>query len=402
MRDLVKYVLQNMMKRLTRSSLTIISILIGITAIFALLSFGQGLQKYINETAEKAGANKIIVQPRAFGPPGSTPASLKERDLDIIHRLSSVDQVAGTVMGQTEVKDKNAKKGRFVFVSGLEPGSTLRMVEEAFSLELEKGRNLQKGDRKKAVLGYNYQLPDKIFEKPVRLGDSITIKGVAFQVSGFYKEVGNPQDDSNIYITNDDAKELFETEDYSYAIVQTKAGENPSQVAIAISEKLRRDRGQKEGQEDFFVQTYEDALAAFSTIITVLNAVLVIIAMISVVVAAVNIMNTMYTAVLERTKEVGVMKAIGAENSTILGVFIVESGFLGLIGGLLGIGLGYLIAKAGGAAAAAAGYSILKPYFPWWLTIGCLVFAFLVGLASGYFPAKAASRLSPVEALRYE
>ena len=120
------------------------------------------------------------------------------------------------------------------------------------------------------------------------------------------------------------------------------------------------------------------------------------------VVAAVNIANTMYTSILERTPEIGVMKSIGAKNKFILFIFVTESGVLGLIGGIIGIVFGYLIAKGGGLIAASAGLSMLRPAFPLWLTAGCLLFAFVVGAGSGLLPALQASKLKPVEALRYE
>ena len=113
-------------------------------------------------------------------------------------------------------------------------------------------------------------------------------------------------------------------------------------------------------------------------------------------------MNTMYTAVLERTKEIGIMKAIGAKNKSILFIFIFESGLLGIIGGGLGVMSGYIIAKIGGMIAAASGYSMLQPSFPIYLTLGCLLFAFFVGAGSGFFPAVQASKLKPVDSLRYE
>jgi putative ABC transport system permease protein len=121
-----------------------------------------------------------------------------------------------------------------------------------------------------------------------------------------------------------------------------------------------------------------------------------------VVVAAVNIMNTMYTAVLERTGEIGIMKAVGARNSDILFIFVFEAGLLGAMGGVLGVILGYIVAKIGGGIAAASGFSLLQPIFPWTLVLGCIVFAFLVGAGAGIMPAYKASRLRPVEALRYE
>src|SRR3989338_2795153 len=204
-------------------------------------------------------------------------------------------------------------------------------------------------------------------------------------------------------MTKEDAKKTFDVgEEYAFIYIRAAESVAPAKLASRLEEKLRKEKGQKEGEEDFFVQTYEQLIETFGTILLVLNSILVIIAGISVVVAAVNIMNTMYTAVLERTKEIGIMKSIGARNSYILLIFFIESGFFCLIGGSIGILLGFGLAKLGGIAIAAAGYSFLQPYFPWWLIVGCLVFSFLVGAGSGFFPARAASRLKPVDALRYE
>ena len=150
------------------------------------------------------------------------------------------------------------------------------------------------------------------------------------------------------------------------------------------------------------MQTFEDALATFGVVINVINGVLFLIALISLIVASVNIMNTMYTAVLERTKEIGVMKAIGATNEEILLIFVFESGFLGFLGGLIGVIIGYAISVTGGDIAAASGYALLKPIFPWYLIMGCLLFATLVGTGAGLLPARQASRQRPVDALRYE
>jgi putative ABC transport system permease protein len=137
-------------------------------------------------------------------------------------------------------------------------------------------------------------------------------------------------------------------------------------------------------------------------VLNVLSGILILVALISVAVAFVNTMNTMYTAVLERTREIGIMKAIGARNENILFIFVFESALLGFVGGVAGIMLGYLISSFGGAVAVAAGYSLLQPAFPWYLIVGCLLFAFIVGILSGLLPAMKASKLDPVEALRYE
>ncbi|MBI2134664.1 ABC transporter permease [Candidatus Woesearchaeota archaeon] len=405
LRDIASYVLKNMKVRLTRSILTIISILIGIMAIFALVSFGQGLSSYVNQVGQEAGADKLIAQPRGFGPPGTSSTPLTKDDLDFIKKTNDISEATGLVVQQAEVSLDEDKPGKWVFVMGMSTiPSEQRLIDESFGgIGILTGRNLKSGDKNKAVIGYNYQFPDKIFPKELNLGDKVFINDVEFRIIGFYEEIGNSGDDSNVYLTIDDAEELFDVKDeYGFVYIRAEKGANPSEVAARLEEKLRKEKGQNEGEETFFIQTFEQLLETFGTILLVLNAVLVIIAGISVLVAAVNIMNTMYTAVLERTKEIGVMKSIGARNSTILFMFFMESGIIGLIGGSIGILLGYGLAKLGGFFAASAGFALLKPAFPWWLIAGSLLFSFFVGAASGYFPARAASKLKPVDALRYE
>ncbi|MDD5086743.1 MAG: ABC transporter permease [Candidatus Nanoarchaeia archaeon] len=401
--DLIKYVITNLRQRFTRSFLTILSILIGIMAIFILMSFGQGLVNYMNQMSEDMGADKIMVMPIDMAFSGNI--YLTQDDLDFIKKQRGVAEATAMMMKQTEVKIDKDKLGKWVFIAGMPTDSSeQRLVEEAFAgYGIIKGRNLKEGDSKKAVLGYNYMIPDKIFSKTLKIGDKIYIQDEHFEVIGFYEEVGTPQDDSNVYLTNEVVGDLFDMEgEYGYIFVKAEKNEDPSELAEKLQEKLRRHKGQEEGQEDFYVQSFDDLMETMGTVLLILNSILVIIAGISVLVAAVNIMNTMYTAVLERTKEIGIMKAIGAKNSTILFIFFFESGMLGLIGGGIGIIIGFALAKLGETIIAASGYSFLKPSFPWWLTVGCLFFSFAVGAASGYFPAKAASRLKPVDALRYE
>jgi len=403
--DLIKYIINNIRSRFTRSFLTILSILIGIMAIFVLISYGEGLRYYMNEMGEEMGTDKLMASPLGLGIPGTGEIYFTKDDLDFIKKQKGVSEASGMIMRQSEVKIDKRKLGKWVFIAGMPTDpSERRLVEEAFAgYGIFKGRVLKKGDSNKVVLGYNYQIADKIFSKPLKLGDNIFINDESFDIVGFYEEIGNAADDANVYMTNDAMKELFDIGDeYGYIYIRAEKGIVPTELADRLEEKLRKKKGQKEGEEDFYIMSFEQLMETFGTILLVLNSILVIIAGISVVVAAVNIMNTMYTAVLERTKEIGIMKSIGARNSTILMIFFFESGLLGLIGGGIGMLLGYGLAKLGAMAIAAAGYSFLKPYFPWWLTVGCLVFSFLVGSVSGYFPAKAASRLKPVDALRYE
>jgi len=133
------------------------------------------------------------------------------------------------------------------------------------------------------------------------------------------------------------------------------------------------------------------------------QAVLVGIAAISLLVGGIGIMNTMYTSVLERTKEIGTMKAVGAKNSDILFIFLFESGLLGLVGGAIGIGIGIGLGEgAEYIASVGLGTNLLQAVFPWYLILGALLFSFLIGTLSGIFPAMQAAKLKPADALRYE
>jgi putative ABC transport system permease protein len=403
--DLLKYIIKNLRQRFTRSFLTILSILIGIMSIFVLISFGEGLRNYMDQMAQEMGTDKLVAQPKGFGPPGSTSTHITKEDFDFIKKQNGVSEAAASIVRQSEVKIDKKKLGKWVFIMSLPTDSSeQRLMEEAFAgYGILKGRTLKKGDGNKVAVGYNYLLADKIFSKPLKLGDNIFIKDKSFDIIGFYEEIGNPSDDANVYMTEDAMEELFDVKDeYDYIFIRTEKDAKPTELADRLEEKLRKKKGQKEGEEDFYVQSFEQLLETFGTVLLVLNSILVIIAGISVLVAAVNIMNTMYTAVLERTKEIGIMKSIGAKNSYILMIFFIESGLLGLIGGSIGMLLGYGLAKLGAVAIAATGYSFLQPYFPWWLIVGSLAFSFIVGAASGFFPARAASKLKPVDALRYE
>lgn len=403
--EYIKYSLQNLSRRRLRSWLTILSILIGIASIYALVSFGQGISKYVNEISEEAGADKLIIQAKGIGAPGiDTTFKLDQSDLDVVRDTNGIDEVTAIHIRSGEIEFSNKKIYAFVMGVPVEPKEK-RLVEESFAgIGIIKGRDLKNGDKFKAVLGYNYQIPEKAFKKGIKLGDKISINGFNFDVIGFYEEMGNPQDDINVYLTKETAEEIFNIpkDEFHYMIARVSKGQEPKKLAEKVQEKLRKHKGLKKGQEDFFVRTFEQLIETFGTILAIINGVLVLIALISLVVAGVNIMNTMYTAVLERTNEIGIMKAIGAENKDIRNIFIFESGFLGAIGGALGIVFGYLIAKTGEAIAAANGFASLKPAFPWWLIIGCLLFAFSVGALSGFLPAMQASKLKPVDALRYE
>jgi putative ABC transport system permease protein len=403
--DLLKYSISNLWNRKMRSFLTILSILIGITAIYALISFGQGINRYMNDFAQEMGSDKVMMMPGGglTSAPGTSNILFTEDDLEFVKKINGVSEITGMMIDSGKITFKDFKE-KYPYVIGLSTKSSeKKLIEEMFGgIQIMKGRALKKSDVLKATLGYSYTIPNKMFKKAISVGDKIEINDIKVVVVGFYEEIGNPGDDSNVYLSREGFEEILDIDEFEYIYLRVAPNQDPSKIAERVNEKFRKRRGQKDGEEDFTIQTFEDVMATFTNMINILNGILVLIALISLVVAAVNITNTMYTSVLERTREIGVMKAIGSRNSQILKIFVIESGILGLLGGALGILLGYGIAKMGQAAARAAGLSFLSPYFPIWLTIGCLMFAFSVGAGSGLLPAIQASKQEPVEALRYE
>lgn len=401
--EIFTYSIKNLWRRRLRSFLTILSIFIGIAAIFALISFGQGIRGFINQMAQEAGTDKIFMVAGGFGLPGSSPVLFSDDDLDFVKKIRGVDVAAGMISASGRINFKD-DKDVYTFVFGM-PTETdeARMIEEFFGgFSISEGRNLRRGDDDRVVLGYSYTIPNRLFRRAVSLGDRITINDIPVRVIGFYEEMGSPTDDAQVYLTLEGARQIFGINDYQYIYIRADPDQDPTELADYIQRRFRRYKGQREGEEDFTVQTFEQTLETFGTIITILNGVLLLIALISIVVAGINITNTMYTSIMERTREIGIIKAIGAKNKFILSIFLVEAGILGLIGGILGITFGYLIAKAGEFAAASAGLSLLKPAFPIWLILGCLFFAYFVGSIGGVLPAIKASKLNPVDSLRYE
>lgn len=382
--------------------LTMIGIFIGVTAVVSLISLGQGLQDSINDEFEKIGTNRIMITPGSgsFGPTGSALAigQLTEEDLNVVKKVKGIDLAAGVLTKSAKIEYKDEVQYMSVWGFPTDKDGT-DLIDGTNFFDIENGRQFKSGDKYKIVLGYS--IAEDNFEKKVLVGSKILINGQSFSVVGIQKKAGTGVHDVILRVPLDTARELFdEPEEVSTIFAFTQKGFDPEDVVESVKKDLRKHRGVKEDEEDFSVSTASQTIEQLNQILDIVTIVIVGIAAISIIVGGIGIMNTMYTTVIERTKEIGVIKALGAKNGQIMFLFLVESGMLGLVGGLIGLILGLGIAKLGEYLAVVLGADIFKIHISVTLVVGALLFSFLLGAASGTLPARQASLLQPVEALR--
>ncbi len=399
-KELMIYSLRNIWNRKTRSFLTILSIFIGILTIFIFISFGLGLYGFIEEATAGTSADKVIIQPRGVGFGGlDTTFSLTDDDLEAVKKSSGVYEATGIYLKAAEITQKRTTK--YAFLTAYDPKNPLIM--QIWNVEITEGRELKQGDNGRVVLGYNYMIEDKVFPDAYSLNDKIEVQNQKLRIIGFFEKIGNPQDDSNIYIINDYLPTLYPDDNlsYSWIIARVEVG-RIEQVVENIKDDLRDTRNLEKGKEDFFVQSFDDMIESYSTVLNIIIGFVILIAFISVVVSSINTSTTMVTSVLERTKEIGVIKSIGARNSDVFKTFLFESGFLGFVGGVVGVILGAILTAIGAYILDQLGWGFLSPSYSPYLFIGCILFATLTGAISGVLPARSASKTRPAEALRYE
>ncbi|MBD3252757.1 FtsX-like permease family protein [Candidatus Pacearchaeota archaeon] len=403
--DYFKIAIKSLKERKTRSFLTVLGIFLGILTIFVLLSLSLGLRDFVNEQFEMLGSDKFFIQPKGqAGAPGTGGAvELTLDDVNVIEKVDGIDDVSYFAVGNAKIEFK--EESRYYFVIGMptEDAEKINLIFESTGIGIDEGRMLKKGDSKKILIGYNYRYKN-LYEEPLRVRNKIELNDVEFEVVGILEAVGNPGDDQQVYISMEDFKELFDSDDrVDYIMIQVKSEDELKEISEEVEKKLMKYRDVDEKTVDFTVLTPEELLEIFDDVLNGITGFLFIIAFISAVVGGIGIANTMYTSILERKKDIGTMKAIGAKNSDILLIFVIESGILGLIGGILGVVVGIGVGKIiEYIITIYLGSNLLRASLNPILILACLGFGFIVGIISGFFPSYQASKLRPVDALRYE
>ena len=348
--DYVKLALGNLRHRGLRSWLTLLGIFIGITAVVALISLGNGLKMAVNSQFGVSSTEVITIQAGGIGfagPPGSGDVNaLTIDDLKEIQKISSVERAVRRNIppGKLEFNDVAI----FGLATNIPDGEDRNFVHDTLELEPEVGRLLKDGDTNKVFLGYNFYVDKVGLGKAIRAGDTILLQDQRFVVAGISVKKGSFIFDNIVYVNEEPLKNLMGYGDeVDIIIVQVKDKDLMEKTKIDIEKVLRRTRDVKVGEEDFEVSTPEAALSTVNGVLGGVQAFIVIIASLSILVGALGIVNTMTTSVLERKKEIGIMKSIGATNYQIFIQFFVESGLLGLVGGIVGVVFGTIIGFVG-------------------------------------------------------
>lgn len=386
-------ILRNIFRRKLRAFLTIFGITIGVVALVAMGAIAEKLQLLV-DGGTKYYADKVIVS-AASNLMGMSTTPLSRDLVDRIEAIEGVARASASVQMMIDEEPSTVNLGTPPMISSTDMRDR---GYETFELTVADGRDIESGDRGKIVVG-----SDLVKTLGAEVGKDVEIRGKKFEVIGIYNKTLTAPDKA-VVMSISDAQDLLADSLppairstvvpgnlVTNIIVYPEEGKDPDKMATVIGDELGK---------DFSVMGPKGFQESVTEPLKVFNQIIYAIALVSLLVGGLSVINTMTMSVAERTREIGIRKAIGATDGAVMRQFIAESAVIGLIGGLLGLGLGYLIALGGNAAGAADATELflVTPR----LAVGSVGFALVLGVVSGLYPAWHAARLSPVQALRYE
>lgn len=381
-----------------RSGLTILGVIIGVAAIIAMIAVGEGAKSQVTQSIKNLGTNLLMVSPEFRRGPGAGPhRELNLEDAQAIkEKVSNIVDVTPELRRSLNVEFENMNSTTSIT-------GTMPSFLKVRNYQLDKGRIFSeeelRGKKKVCILGT--ETIKNLFGEYDPLGKVIKISRHSFEVIGTLKEkgaqmMGNPDDIIFIPLTTAQRR-IFGQDNISTIYVEVKDEKLMDMAQEEITYILRQRHDLKEGDEDDFqVRNQKDMLQTMQSVLGTFTMLLASVAAVSLLVGGIGIMNIMLVSVIERTREIGIRKALGATPYDIMSQFIIESIILSLIGGITGIILGIITTRI---IASVAGWTVV-------ITLSSLLLAFLfsvsVGVFFGFYPAKKASDLKPIDALRYE
>jgi putative ABC transport system permease protein len=399
----IQIALKALVSNKLRSLLTMLGIIIGVGAVIAMVSIGMGVRSNVQSSIASLGSNMLIVTPGASNSGGVRGAAgsrttLKYDDAQAIKKkVKNIDYVSPTVSHSYQVVNGNENWNTSVY--GVTPEyMSIR------SLEVSAGSFITQDqlDKRERICVIGTTVAENLFGQDNPVGKNIRVDNAPYRVIGLLKSkgqssMGQDQDDM-VIVPITTAQERLLAVTYIQSInIQVTSPDKMDQVQAQIETLLRQRHhlvGEKEN--DFTIRNLTSLMETMTSTTTMITILLGSIAGISLVVGGIGIMNIMMVSVTERTREIGIRKALGATFSNIMLQFLIESVVIGVMGGLIGIAIGciaaQLIAKIGGFTTVITAAPI----------IGSFGFSVGIGLFFGIYPARKAAKLDPIEALRYE
>lgn len=399
--DLLKEAILAISVNKVRSGLTILGIVIGITSVIVMISIGQGAKSQITQSIESLGSNVLTVIPggmrmgAVFSGRGSA-QTLKEEDIEVLRKIEGVVEVVPVVDRAFQIVASTGKNTRTTVIGASEAIFKVReiFIEKGAIFTQEQVKNIVKV----AVLGKN--IAQDLFGEENPVGKIIKISGINFKVIGVAAPKGGAMGmifDDMVYIPYTTMQKMLAKTDYlNIILIKGERREILPYIQEKALEVLSQKHRVSPQNPDFSIISQEDILSTLTQVTDIMTIFLGVVAGISLLVGGIGIMNMMLTSVAERTKEIGLRKAIGAKNKEILAQILTESVLLTFFGGAIGIFLGWLISFG------------ISTFFQisTQVSLFSVVLAFsvstMIGIFFGYWPAKKAASLDPIEALRYE
>jgi putative ABC transport system permease protein len=378
-----------------RSLLTMLGVIIGVSAVILLVAIGTGVQGEITGTIEGLGSNLLFVFPGqintsggGFGGAPQMGHPFSNADAKLLQtRLAGVDAVVPVATGSGVLKLGN-KSGRSTLMGATEQGA------QVFSATLGGGRHYNRSevDASARVICIGYTIKAGLFPSSDPIGQVITVNGQRFTVIGWYEKQGGSlsgDQDNQAYLPITTLQNLTGVSDVRIIMIKVTDATQIDAVRVQVKRVLA-----PKYQDNVTVMSQDQTLGILSTVLGTLTYMLAGIAGISLLVGGIGIMNIMLVSVSERTREIGIRKAVGARTWDILSQFVIEAMMLSVTGGVLGIALGAL---------GAIGLRVVVPteITPWAVGLA-FFFSAGVGIFFGVYPAWKASKLDPIDALRYE